>query len=58
MSILSSFVSTQLLKAIENEFVSHEPEMQAVILNETRVFVSEVMSWVQSKIDNSSGEKS
>ena len=58
MSLLSSFISTQLLKAIEHEFVNHEPEMQTVILNEVQAFVADAAAWINSKLDSASGDKS
>ena len=58
MSLLSTFISTQLLKAIEHEFVNHEPEMQAVILNEVQAFVAEATAWIGNKLDSASGDKS
>lgn len=57
MSLLSTFISTQLLKAIEHEFVNHEPEMQAVILNEVQAFVAEAAAWIDNKINPASGDK-
>lgn len=57
MSLLSTFISTQLIKALEHEFVNHEPEMQALILNEVQAFVSEAVAWVQSKMEPSNGDK-
>lgn len=50
MSLLSSFIQNQLLKAIESEFSAHAPEMQAVILNEMNLFANQSLAWVESKL--------
>jgi hypothetical protein len=54
MSLLSSFISNQLIKAIENEFVNHSPEIQATIISEIQAFLAEGAAWVESKISGKS----
>lgn len=50
MSLLSSFIQGQLLKAIEAEFVAHEPDMQQALVSEVAVFADDVMRWVSEKL--------
>jgi hypothetical protein len=50
MSLLSSFIQNQLLKAIEAEFVAHEADMQDVIVGEVEAFAGKAMEWVNEKI--------
>lgn len=50
MSLLSSFIRNQLLKAVEEEFASHIPEMQAVVLDEVSSFGTECLHWVNEKL--------
>lgn len=50
MSLLSSFIQNQLLKAIESEFVAHEADMQKVIIGEVQAFAGQAVEWVNSKL--------
>lgn len=50
MSLLSTFIQKQLLKALEDEFVAHEPDIQATILSEVEAFANQALSWVNSKL--------
>jgi hypothetical protein len=50
MSLLSSFVTNELVKALEAEFIQHEPEMQNAFVDEVTAAVNSVVSWVNSKI--------
>ena len=50
MSLLSSFIQNQLLKALEAEFVAHAPEMQEVIVSEVESFANQAMDWVKDKL--------
>lgn len=57
MSLLSTFISTQLIKAVENEFINHSPEIQATIISEIQNFLAEGAAWVESKLSKpSTGE--
>ena len=58
MSLLSSFIRNQLLKAIEAEFVSHAPEAKDLIVKEVQAFSQECLDWVNQKLGNNkpSGE--
>jgi len=51
MSLLSSFIRNQLLKGLEDEFVSHEPAIQESIIEQIEAFASECMEWVNSKLN-------
>ena len=50
MSLLSSFITNQLIKSIEDQFVAHEPEIQDAFVNEVAVAVNHVVSWVNDKL--------
>lgn len=49
MSLLSSFIQNQLLKAIESEFVAHEPDIQSAIVSEVESFANQALQWVKNK---------
>lgn len=51
MSLLSSFIQNQLVKALEAEFVAHSAELQAAFVGEVEAFATEVLSWVKNKIE-------
>jgi hypothetical protein len=55
MSLLSSFIRNQLLKGLEEEFVSHESDIQESILEQIEAFASECMEWVNSKLNGEAG---
>jgi hypothetical protein len=57
MSLLSSFIQNQLLKAIEAEFQAHSGEIQSLIVNEVKAFAGKATEWVNNKISHISGEK-
>lgn len=50
MSLLSSFIRNQLLKAVEQEFHEHEPHIKELIIKEVGDFASECVAWVESKV--------
>ncbi len=50
MSLLSSFIRNQLLKAVEAEFADHLPEVQAVVVKEMQDFAAECTQWVEDKL--------
>jgi hypothetical protein len=50
MSLLSSFVLSHLIPALESAFIAHEPEMQDLLLSETQAFVVKLSNWVESKL--------
>jgi hypothetical protein len=52
MSLLSSFIINNIIKALEAEFLSHMPELQQAFLDEVSVLVKEISDWVESKLSN------
>lgn len=50
MSLLSTFINAQLIKAIEAEFLNNSEEIQSAIVSEVQAFVSEATAWLESKI--------
>ena len=53
MSLLSSFITNQLIKSLESEFISHEPELKDAFVQEVTAAVADVVAWVNSKISTS-----
>jgi len=53
MSLLSSFLTKNLLSALESEFMAHEPELQQQLLSEVKIFADEVGNWINEKINAS-----
>ena len=51
MSLLSSFIVTHVVKALENQFVSHVPELQQAFLNEVTHIVKVMNDWIESKME-------
>lgn len=51
MSLLSTFISTQLIKALEHEFVNHAPEIQQVIIQELQDFLAQGAAWIENKVN-------
>ncbi len=51
MSLLSSFIQNQLVKALEAEFVAHSADLQTAFVSEVESFATEVLSWVKNKIE-------
>ena len=51
MGLISSLVVSNLIKAVEEEFLKHEPEMQDKIIEEMQSLISEAMSWVRDKLE-------
>ena len=50
MSLLSSFIRNQLLKAVEAEFADHLPEVQSLVVKEMQDFAAECTQWVEDKL--------
>jgi hypothetical protein len=50
MSLLSSFLSTHLIPALESAFIAHEPEAQAALLAELSSLADQVSAWLESKL--------
>lgn len=50
MSILSKFIRTHLLQAIEEEIAAETPELKQVAMDELRAFGLEIINWVESRV--------
>lgn len=50
MSLLSTFLSNQLIPALETALIAHEPDVQAAILGEIQDFSSQLVGWLEGKI--------
>lgn len=57
MSLLTTFITSHAMKLIELEFTNHSSEIQSLIINEVTNLMSELSSWLGSKIDMSEGEQ-
>lgn len=53
MSLLSSFLSSHLVPALEAAFQAHEPDMQAALISEVASLSSAIGTWVESKTGTS-----
>lgn len=51
MSLLSSFIVSRIVQELEEQFVSHMPELQQAFLNEVSTFVNVLSDWVESKMN-------
>jgi hypothetical protein len=56
MSLISSFIQTQLLKALEDQFVAHEGDLKDAFVAEVDAFAKEVLQWVESKVQAKAAE--
>ena len=45
MSLLSNFVASHLIPALESAFVAHEPDMQAAFLEEAKILSEQLGKW-------------
>ncbi|CAB4128484.1 hypothetical protein UFOVP100_36 [uncultured Caudovirales phage] len=52
MSLLSSFVSKNLLPALEDEFISLEPLAQTLLLSEAQSLAKQLGEWIDSKLSH------
>jgi len=50
MSLLSSFIRNNLIKAIEAELVEAAPHLQEIAIQELRAFADEIIQWTESKL--------
>ena len=53
MSLLPSFITNELIKLLESEFISHEPELKNDFVQDVATAVADVVAWVNSKITTS-----
>ncbi len=51
MSLLSSFIASHLVPALESALASHEPEVQAAILQELSDLTGAVGVWIANKLN-------
>lgn len=56
MSILSSFIQNQLLRALEAEFIMHAPDVQNFIVKELSAFATQLMAWAERKLEKQEPE--
>lgn len=52
MSLLTKFVRTHLLEAVEEEFMDALPVAKEAMIKELHDFACEVLKWTESKITN------
>ncbi len=50
MSLLSSFIRNNLLKALEEELIELTPELKDVALRELRELGQQVVEWAENKL--------
>jgi hypothetical protein len=51
MSLLSSFIQNQLLKALEAEFLTHTPDVQQFLAQEASQLANQMLQWAENKLD-------
>jgi hypothetical protein len=51
MSLLSSFLASHLIPALETALMAHEPDVQAAILDELAAFSSQLGEWLNEKLN-------
>ena len=56
MSLLSSFIASHLIPALEQALIAHEPEAQALILGEIEALGAKVGDWVKDKLSQKEDE--
>lgn len=52
MNWLSTFITSQLIKALEDEFMNNSPAIQEIIVEEVKKFLAEGTAWVENKISD------
>ena len=52
MSLLSSFLASHLIPALESALLAHEPEAQAALLSEVKALSEQVGAWIDSKLSS------
>jgi hypothetical protein len=50
MGILTKFLATHILKGIESEFITSEPEIQAILLAEVKLLAGDLNAWIEKKV--------
>lgn len=52
MNIISNFLVSDILKMLEEQFVSHETELQEAFLSEVGVLCEKMATWLTHKISD------
>lgn len=50
MSLLSSFLASHLIPALESALVAHEPDVQVAVLGEIEALSAQVGEWITTKL--------
>lgn len=50
MSLLSSFISENILNELEAAFIRNEPALQMALLNEVQTFSAKLVFWIEGKL--------
>jgi hypothetical protein len=53
MSLLSSFLASHLIPALESALLAHEPEEQEMILSEIKSLSEQFGAWLGEKLSSS-----
>jgi|GEM_PF-3372495 hypothetical protein len=56
MSLLSSFLASNIIPALESAFVAHEPAMQATLLAEVQTLLLDVNNWLTGKVNTANAQ--
>lgn len=51
MSLLSSFIRNQLLKAVQEEIAQAAPQLKEVAIQELKDFANEIIKWTEDKVN-------
>lgn len=51
MSLLSSFIRNQLLKAVQEEIAQAAPQLKELAIQELRDFADEIIKWTEDKVN-------
>lgn len=52
MSLLSNFIVAHVIAALEQEFISHEPDLQKAFLEEVSAFTQQIVKWLETRLTN------
>lgn len=50
MSMLSKFIKSNLLSAVEQELIEHAPHIQQIMINELQEFAHKLLEWAAEKL--------
>jgi hypothetical protein len=54
--MLTSFLATSILKAIEEDFIVAEPEIQAILLANVKLLSDDLLRWIDKKLELSKSQ--